>query len=152
VPWLDPTFAPPPRLDLATGHHLRPIRESDVDVDYPAVMGSRARLWEKYGDAWGWPPATMSYEDDRQDLARHEAEMRDLKSFNYAILDEAETRLFGCVYVDPPEAGGPEGADAMASWWVIDDAAGSPLEQALDEVIPGWLSDPWGFEAVHYHP
>jgi hypothetical protein len=28
----------PQRLDLPTGHHLRPIREADVDIDYPAVM------------------------------------------------------------------------------------------------------------------
>ena len=67
VPWLDPALTPPGRLDLATGHHLRPIREVDVEIDYPAVMGSRRRLWEKYGEAWGWPPATMSYEDDRED-------------------------------------------------------------------------------------
>ena len=143
---------PPSRVDLSTGHHLRPIREADVDIDYPAVMGSRQRLWDKYRDAWGWPPATMSYEDDRRDLARHEAETRDLKAFNYAILDQAETMLFGCVYIDPPEAGTPEGADAVVSWWVIDDAVGTPLEQALDNLIPGWLSVAWGFEAVHYHP
>ena len=27
------------------GHHLRQIRADDVDIDYPAVMGSRERLW-----------------------------------------------------------------------------------------------------------
>ena len=64
----------PVRVDLPTGHHLRPIREADVDIDYAAVMGSRERLWAKYGTAWGWPPANMSWDDDRKDLARHEAE------------------------------------------------------------------------------
>lgn len=152
VTWLDPTFTPPARIELATGHHLRPIREADVDIDYPAVMGSRRRLWEKYGHAWGWPPATMTHEEDRRDLARHEAEIRDLKAFNYAILDQAETSLFGCVYIDPPEVGSPERADATVSWWVIDDAVGTPLERALDDVIPGWLSEAWAFEAVRYHP
>jgi hypothetical protein len=53
VAWLAPGFATPERVELATGHHLRPIREADVDIDYPAVMGSRERLWARYGAAWG---------------------------------------------------------------------------------------------------
>ena len=69
--WIPDEFEPPSRVDLPTGHHLRPIRESDVDIDYPAVMGSQGRLWAKYGEAWGWPPASMTREEDREDLARH---------------------------------------------------------------------------------
>lgn len=30
-------------------------------------MGSRERLWEKYGEAWGWPPAHMTLEADHDD-------------------------------------------------------------------------------------
>ena len=52
--------AHPLRADLPGGHHLRPIREADTAIDYPAVMGSRERLWAKYGDAWGWPAATIA--------------------------------------------------------------------------------------------
>ena len=43
--WVPDGFVTPGRLDLPTGHHLRPIREADIDIDYPAVMGSRERLW-----------------------------------------------------------------------------------------------------------
>jgi hypothetical protein len=53
VNWLPDHFEHPLRVDLVTGHHLRPIRADDVDIDYPAVMGSRERLWAKYGQAWG---------------------------------------------------------------------------------------------------
>jgi len=84
---------------------LRPIREADTEIDYPAVMASRERLWAKYGAAWGWPPATMSYEEDKKDLARHEAENAEHEAFNYAVLDEPETELLGCVYIDPPTNG-----------------------------------------------
>src|SRR3978361_338267 len=98
--WPPAGFVAPDRVSLATGHHLRPIRESDVDIDYPAVVGSRERLWAKYGEAWGWPRETMSYEADRADLARHAAEIAALQTFNYAILDDAEAALFGCVYID----------------------------------------------------
>jgi hypothetical protein len=150
--WLPEGFSAPSRVDLATGHHLRPIRADDVDIDYPAVMGSRERLWEKYGEAWGWPPATMTHEADREDLAHHEAEIAAHETFNYAVLDAGETALLGCVYIDPPDETAPEGSDAVASWWVVDDAVGSALERALDALVPRWLCDVWGFRAVHYHP
>jgi hypothetical protein len=152
VAWLPEGFDPPGRVDLATGHHLRPIRADDVDIDYPAVMGSRERLWAKYGAAWGWPPATMTPEQDREDLAHHEEEIAARETFNYAVLDADEAALLGCVYIDPPEDGSPPGTDAVASWWVVDDAVGGPLERELDAFVPAWLRDAWGFRAVHWHP
>jgi hypothetical protein len=150
--WVPAACTPPERAELATGHHLRPIREADVELDYPAVMGSRDRLWARYGQAWGWPPATMTHEADRQDLARHEAEIAAREAFTYAVLDEHETELLGCVYIDPPGSESPPGSDALATWWVVDRAAGGELERALDDFVPGWLTDAWGFESVHYHP
>jgi RimJ/RimL family protein N-acetyltransferase len=143
--WLPDGFVTPDRMDLPTGHHLRPIREADVDIDLLAVMGSRERLWARYGEAWGWPPATMTYEEDREDLAHHEREIAAQESFNYAVLDEAETELLGCVYIDPPEAEGLADAEAVVSWWVVDAHAGGPLEHALDVAVPRWLADVWGF-------
>jgi hypothetical protein len=92
--WLPEDFTHPERVELATGHHLRPIRAADVEIDYPAVMGSRERLWAKYGEAWGWPPAAMTFEADRQDLVHHEAEIAAHETFNYAVLDEGELRDF----------------------------------------------------------
>ena len=147
--WLPSGFVAPGRVELSTGHHLRPIREADTPIDYPAVMGSRERLWEMYGEVWGWPPADMSYEADRIDLARHEAEIAAHESFNYALLDADETALLGCVYVDPPDDRSPPGTDAVTSWWVVDDAAGTELERELDAFVPVWLADTWGFRSVH---
>jgi hypothetical protein len=68
------------------------------------------------------------------------------------VLDEDETELLGCVYIDPPDDRSPEGADAVSSWWVVDREAGGPLERALDATTPGWLRDTWGFRSVHYSP
>lgn len=150
--WLADSFQHPERVELPSGHHLRPIRADDVAIDYPAVMGSRERLWEKYGEAWGWPPASMTYEQDREDLARHEAEIAAHETFNYAVLDADETALLGCVYIDPPEFGTQDGADAVVSWWVVDAAVGSELERALDDFVPGWVTQTWGFTAVEYFP
>jgi hypothetical protein len=147
MPWLPDTFVHPVRAELATGHHLRPIRATDVDLDYPAVMGSRERLWSIYGAAWGWPPATMTYEQDREDLARHAAEIETHESFNYALFDAAESALLGCVYVDPPEKAG---ADAEISWWVVDAEVGTDLERALDAFVPAWIAAHWPFERPRF--
>jgi hypothetical protein len=152
VTWLPPGFETPARLDLPTGHHLRPIRADDVAIDHPAVMGSRESLWERYGEAWGWPPATMTYEQDRDDLARHEEEIAAREAFNFAVLDAGETELLGCVYVDPPYADPPPGTEAVVSWWLVDAMAGSDLERALAETLPGWLRDVWGFRSIHHWP
>ena len=149
--WLPEQFRHPERVELATGHHLRPIRAADAEIDYPAVMGSRERLWARYGEPWGWPPATMTFEQDREDLARHEAEIARQETFNYAVLNDNETELLGCVYIDPPEGDGSDG-DALVSWWVIDRAVGTELDRALDEFVPRWLKDTWGFDAVDFDP
>jgi hypothetical protein len=94
----------------------------------------------------------MSYDADRADLARHEAEITAHVTFNYAVLNEDEDALVGCVYIDPPDDRSPEGADAVVSWWVIDEEAGGELERALDELVPRWLVERWGFRAVDYTP
>ena len=140
--WLPTDFEPPEVLLVPPEHHLRPIRESDVDIDYPAVMGSRERLWTIFGDAWSWPPESMTFEEDRADLARHEREMVERRSFNYAVLDETEKTLAGCVYLDPP---GRIGADADISWWVVNDLVGTPLATSLSVLIPDWVSECWPF-------
>jgi hypothetical protein len=149
--WLLEDFTYPVRVDLPTGHHhLRPIREADAEIDYAAVMGSRERLWAKYGEVLGWPPADLSYEADRRDLARHEAETAARDAFTYAVLDEQETALLGCVYIYPAQHWSPQGSDAVASWWVVDEAAETELERALDDFVPRWLTDTWRFTSVYY--
>jgi hypothetical protein len=145
--WLPDDFVHPTRVPLPFGHHLRPIRAEDVELDMIAVMGSQPRLWSIYGKAWGWPPATMTREQDREDLARHAAEMATHESFNYALFDADETALLGCVYIDPPEK---EGADAEISWWVVDECVGTDLEAALDELVPRWIAESWPLSAPRY--
>ncbi|RNL63347.1 N-acetyltransferase [Nocardioides marmoriginsengisoli] len=145
--WLPEGWVHPQRVVIAAGHHLRPIRATDVDLDMHAVMGSQERLWSIYGEAWGWPPATMTVEQDRADLAHHEDEMTRAQSYNYALFDAGETELLGCVYLDPPAK---TGADAEISWWVVDWLVGGPVEAALDAFVPAWIRSSWPFTAPRY--
>jgi hypothetical protein len=148
VPWLPGDFTHPLHADLPTGHHLRPMGPADTGIDLPAVMGSRERLWGLYGEAWGWPPATLTAEQDRADLARHARETAAHESFLYGLFAEDEAELFGCVYIDPPEKQG--GADAEVSWWVVDALVGSDVEHALDEFVPRWLATGWPLTAPRF--
>ncbi len=50
-------FALPLHVQVTDAVHLRPIHPDDTDIGIPAVMGNQPMLWEKYGAAWGWPPA-----------------------------------------------------------------------------------------------
>jgi len=146
--WLPADFVHPVHVPVpGTGLHLRPITEADTEIDYPAVMGSRERLWEIFGPAWAWPKGTMTFDDDRRDLRRHQEEIAAHQSFNYALLDEGETAIFGCVYIDPPERAG---ADGEVSWWVVDDLAGGDAERALDALVPRWIAADWPFRQPRY--
>lgn len=144
--WLPVDFVAPTRIEFGD-HHLRPIHPDDTDRDMVAVLGSQERLRSIYGEAWGWPPVDLSAEADRADLARHADEMTRNESFNYALFDREETRLLGCVYIDPPER---VGADAEISWWVVDELVGTDVEQAFDELVPRWIADTWPLERPRY--
>lgn len=145
--WLPDDFVHPLHVPLTDDVHLRPIRASDVDIDMVTVHANQPMLWEVYGAAWGWPPRGMTREQDEEDLARHAAEMETHESFNYAVLDGAETRLLGCVYIDPADEDAD--ADAEVSWW-LDGGADPGLRHRLDEFVPRWLSTAWPFRRVAY--
>ena len=94
---------------------LRSITIHDAFRDYDAVMSSRAHLWERFGAIWGWPAADLSLEQNIIDLAWHQKEFQLRSSFDFAVMSLDETRLLGCVYVDPPHADGTD-ADATVQY------------------------------------
>lgn len=147
APWLPEDWDHPTLVPLADGHHLRPMGPADVDLDLPAVRGSRDRLWSIYGEAWGWPPVHLTREADIEDLAHHEAEIEAHESFLYGLFDHAETELLGCLYVDPPAK---VGADAEISWWVVEREVGGALEAAFDAFVPQWIATVWPLRAPRY--
>jgi hypothetical protein len=138
--WLPDGWRPPGRLDLGTGHHLRPIRATDVDLDMCAVTGSQERLWTLLGDARGWPAAELTVDEDRADLVRCEVAGVRHESFTYALLDVGETELLGRVRVEQPRKAG---ADGDVWWWVVDALVGGPVEAALADVVPRWVRLRW---------
>ena len=135
---LPPHWRHPQRVELSTGHHLRPVRATDVDLHMQAVLGSQERLWSRYGPAWRWPPATLNAREDRDDLSRLEHDMQAQRSFCYALFDLGETELLGCVHIDLSSTAGTE-----VSWWVVDWLVDGPIERALDTFVPAWITAGW---------
>ena len=112
-------------------------------------MTSRNRLWRRYGQRFGWPKASMTLEEDRADLARHAREAEAHESFNYVLMGDNESAVFGCVYIDPPSR---PSVDAEISWWVVDGEVAGPLEAAINDFVPGWVSSSWPFRAPLLEP
>lgn len=150
--WLPDDFQHPLHVTWTKDVHLRPITAADVDIDLPVVTSNRGMLWRMYGEAWGWPPETLSREADAEDLQHHADDMEAHASFNYAILPTDESTLYGCLYIDPADSSDVPDADprreAEVSWWLSADAP-APLHADIDAFALAWLRSAWPFTRLH---
>jgi hypothetical protein len=146
VSWLPKGWQPPAGLEHPL-FRLRPITIHDVVKDYDAVMTSREHLWSLFGEVWGWPKATMTLEEDVVDLAWHQKEAQLKRSFNFAVMSLDESRLLGCVYVDPPTK---QGFDAEVFWWARQDELANGLEGEIGAAARAWVEREWPFERVAF--
>ena len=73
-------------------------------------------------------------------LARREAAAAQHLSFTYALFDLGETEMLGCVDLEPDPTGEALG---VVSWWVVDWLVDSPVERALDQLVPAWIATDW---------
>jgi len=145
--WLPAGWQHPARVAVPTGHHLRPLRAADVDLDMKAVLGSQERLWAEYGGVWAWPPADLTVERHRADLVRHEREAAQGVGYRYGLFDTGETELLGRVTIQPANQDRPS---TEVSWWVVDWLVGGPVEAALAEFVPDWVASEWPLTDVQY--
>ena len=119
--------APAGRLDLPTGHHLRPVRLADLDRLLHAVTGSAERL-AAYAGRGGWPDPGLRAEEQRDDLARREA-MADGR-VTLALFAAGETELVGGVVLTP--------GSGWHDLWVVDGLLGGPVEDAVRRALDAW--------------
>ena len=146
MPFLPRDFVVPETLETER-FRLRSITIHDVVKDYDAVMTSREHLWHLFGEAWGWPAADLTLEQDLIDLGWHQKEFQMRSSFDFAVMSPDESRLLGCVYIDPPSK---TGSDAEVCWWARQDELASGLEEMLGETVRRWINGAWPFARVIY--
>src|SRR5260370_783447 len=80
---------------------VRPLRATDVELDYDAVISSRAELWLR--SAGKWPREGFTLEENLADLVRHEREHLERTAFTYTVMNPTETECLGCIYINPLE-------------------------------------------------
>lgn len=138
---------------------LRPIRASDAELDYEAVMESKEFLrgWEQTG----WPDDDFTVDANREDLIRLERRHADGESFTYTVMGSAEASCLGCVYVFPTSArlftkAGITAADdarwsdyeLVVYFWVRGSRLRDELDRRLLGALDHWLRQEWRVE--HY--
>lgn len=129
---------------------LRMLAAADAEADYDAVMASQARL--RAGSPHGWPREGFTLEENLADLVRHEQEFHDRVAFAYTMVSPDESRVLGCVYINPPETNDEASADphdAQAYLWVRDEYH-PELTGSLFEAVQNWLARDWPFQSVRY--
>ena len=130
---------------------LRPLRATDARTDYDAVMSSPAMLrrWSQSD----WPADDFTLAENLEDLRRHEREHEEGVAFTFTVLDPAESRCLGCVYLQPlrpEEAAWRAGArhPARVAFWVRAGEIAGDLDRHLLNVLRDWLRESWSFDRV----
>jgi len=126
---------------------MRSININDVVKDFDAVMSSREHLRARFGDIWGWPSDDWTLEQNLVHLGWHQHEFVLRSSFDYAVMSLDDSRLLGCVYVDPPYGGAP-GIEAEVWFWGRQSELASGLEGHMETVLRAWLASHWPFKRV----
>ena len=149
---------------------IRPLRASDVLLDYDAVISSRAELWLCSGGKW--PREGFTIEENLADLQQHEQEHQDRLAFTYTVMNPDETECLGCIYITPlaqrleraaatrqqyPESEAnsqpmPEVSpnDAVVTFWVRQSRLADNLDLRLLQALTNWFRTAWTFPRVTF--
>ncbi len=124
---------------------LRMLSVDDVEKDYEAVVESQELLHTMFGGPWPRPGFTL--EENLADLERHQQEFLTRNAFTYTLVSLDETRILGCVYIDPPETAD---SDAVVVMWVRQTEYDKGLDDILFNEVRNWISSEWPFKKVDY--
>ena len=148
---LYPDDAPVPAGLRSDEFLLRPLRATDVELDYEAVMATQEVL--RRGSGGTWPRPDFTLEENLADLQGHEADFLARRGFTYTIMDPTESRCLGCVYAYPPkdDRGGQAGDyEAVVWFWVRPESVADDLDRRLVAALVPWLRSDFAFARVLY--
>ena len=146
-----PASAPVPEEKRTNRLLLRPLRATDVELDYDAVMSSAEQLrrWSQSG----WPADDFTLAQNLDDLQRHEHEHRERVAFTFTVLNSHGTRCLGCVYITPLRhqaaqlcAGAAYAADV--GFWVHTSELANDLDKHLLATLREWFKTEWAFDCI----
>lgn len=133
---------------------VRPLKTTDAELDYDAVITSRAELFLSSGGTW--PREGFTLEENVADLARHEQEHQDRVAFTYTVMNPTETECLGCIYVRPfnllrkylhTSESIPDNS-ASVTFWVRHSRLADHLDRRLLQTLISWFQTEWTFSQV----
>lgn len=124
---------------------LRMLSVDDVEKDYEAVIESRELLHSMFGGPW--PREGFTLEENFRDLERHQQEFLSRKAFAYTVVSPDESRVLGCLYINPSRTAG---TDAKVVMWVRQSEYDKGLGAILFDAVRDWIGSSWPFTAVAY--
>ncbi|MFW9822800.1 MAG: GNAT family N-acetyltransferase [Candidatus Thorarchaeota archaeon] len=137
---------------------LRMLSVDDVEKDYEAVIESRELLIKMFGGPW--PREGFTLEENLVDLERHQQEFLDRKSFAYTVVSLDESKVLGCIYINPPQkySNNPEfveywkrtGTDAVVNMWVRQSEYEKGMDKILFIIVRDWINTEWPFKRPTY--
>jgi len=141
--FVPPDFDVPPILETEK-FRLRMLSVDDVEKDYEAVIESRELLRAGGGS---WPRDGFTLEENLADLEQHQQEFLERKAFAYTVVALDESRVLGCVYINPARK---TDADAEVRMWVRQGEYEQGLDPVLFQTVKDWIASAWSFETVAY--
>lgn len=160
--WLAPKFYPietPVPAELRTDEFvLRPLRTTDVELDYEAVMDSREML-RRWGGG-SWPADDFTLSGNLADLQEHESEHEQRVAFTFTVMNPAETECLGCVYLIPLQkirywmddglSGENDDFMALCRFWARQSRLADGLDGRLFDALRQWFGEKWQFKKVYF--
>ncbi len=148
-----PANTPVPAEKRTNRLWLRPLRATDVELDYDAVMSSREQLrrWSQTT----WPVDEFTVAENLKDLERHEQEHDERVAFTFTVLNPEGTRCLGCVYITPL---GEYAKDLYVNasyatrvgFWVRTSELVNGLDEHLLITLRNWFATEWPFDLVTF--
>ena len=130
---------------LETEHfRLRMLSVGDVEKDYEAVMETQERF---HSMGYDWPREGFTIEENLADLKQHQREFLNREAFAYTVVSLDESRVLGCVYINPAEI---DDIDARVRMWVRQSEFDKGLDPILFREVKKWLDSAWLFKKVIY--
>ena len=139
TPFVPPDFQVPESF-VGPEFTLKMLSVDHVVMDYDAVMTSVEHLKNVWpGGTW---PEGLTLKQNLIDLGWHEKEFQLRQSFAYTVLNPEETRVTGCVYINPSRK---HGHDAAVFLWARQSELGRGMEDRLYAEVRRWLAAAWPF-------
>lgn len=135
TPFVPRDFNVPAKFDT-TDFRLRALTINDLVKDYDAVMSSADHIQKIWGPGW---PDGLTLEQNLIDRGWHQKEFQRRRSFAYTVISLDESRILGCIYIDPTQKAG---YDTEVYLW----ARSAALEKELVKTAKVWLKREWPFK------